>query len=219
MERTQTIYDGLNEGVLSFVPSTAVRILDVGCGTGVFGERLRRDGERFVAGITYSAQEAELASRRLSHVYCADLTDFDFGPLGKFDCVILSHILEHLYDPENLLDRLKSVLGPDSVIVVALPNVVWWKQRLQFMIGRWRYQDWGILDRTHFRFFDKRSSTELLENSGYEILRSKSEGPFPLIKPIRKLIGSGAERIDSFTSELMPGLLAAQFVYLARVKK
>jgi 2-polyprenyl-3-methyl-5-hydroxy-6-metoxy-1,4-benzoquinol methylase len=196
-----------------------VRILDVGCGTGVFGERLRRDGQRFVAGITYSAQEAELASGRLSQVYCADLNDFDFGPLGKFDCIILSHILEHLCDPQELLDRLKRALAPESVIVVALPNVVWWKQRLQFLIGRWQYQDWGILDRTHFRFFDKKSSAELLESAGYEILRCKNDGPFPLIKPVRELIGSKAESIDNFTSDLMPGLFAAQFVYLARVKK
>jgi hypothetical protein len=87
------------------------------------------------------------------------------------------------------------------------------------LIGEWRYQDWGILDRTHFRFFDKRSSAELLEDAGYEIIRLKNDGPFPLLKPIRKLIGPWAERIDSFTSELMPGLLAAQFVYLARVKR
>ena len=219
MERTQTIYDGVNRAVLSLVPPSAARILDVGCGTGVFGEQLRRQRERFVAGITYSAQEAELASKRLSQVYCADLTGFDFSSLGKFDCVILSHILEHLQSPDELLDRIKIVLGPESVVVVALPNVVWWRQRLQFVIGRWRYQDWGILDRTHFRFFDKKSSAELLEDAGYEIIQSKKDGPFPLLKPVRKLIGSWAERIDRFTSELMPGLLAAQFVYLARVKR
>jgi hypothetical protein len=160
-----------------------------------------------------------LASKRLSRVYCADLTDFDFGPLGKVDCVILSHVLEHLYFPAELLERLKSVLGSESVVVVALPNVVYWKQRMRFLIGQWRYQDWGILDRTHFRFFDKRSSAELLEEAGYEIIRRKNDGPFPLLKPIRKLIGPWAERIDGFTSELMPGLLAAQFVYLARVKR
>lgn len=219
MERTHIIYGGLNEAVLSFVPRCAVRILDVGCGSGVFGERLRQERERYVVGITYSAQEAELAAKRLSQVYCADLTDFDFGPLGKVDCVILSHVLEHLYFPAELLERLKSVLGSESVIVVALPNVVYWKQRIRFLIGQWRYQDWGVLDRTHFRFFDKRSSAELLEDAGYEIIRRKNDGPFPLLKPIRKLIGPWAERIDSVTSELMPGLLAAQFVYLARVKR
>jgi len=219
MERSHTIYDALNGPLLSFIPPSAVRILDVGCGSGTLGEHLRQGGLRHVVGITYSEVEAELASTRLSEVVCVDLTNFDFGLLGKFDCVILSHILEHMYFPNVLLERLKSVLEPESVIVVALPNVVWWKQRLHFLLGRWRYQDWGILDRTHFRFFDQRSSVELLEDAGFEILQRRYDGPFPLIKPIRSLIGPWAEKIDRVTSGLMPGLFAFQFIYLARVKR
>jgi 2-polyprenyl-3-methyl-5-hydroxy-6-metoxy-1,4-benzoquinol methylase len=219
MEKARTIYAGVNEKVLEFVPSSAVRILDVGCGSGALGQRLRQLRERHVAGITYSQQEAELASGQLSQVICADLNNYDFSALGKFDCVILSHILEHIYFPGELLERLKCVLGPESTVVVALPNVVWWRQRLQFLIGRWCYQDWGILDRTHFRFFDMQSSEELLENAGYEILRRKPDGKFPFTKPIRKLIGPFADTIDSILSRLVPGLFAFQFVYLARAKK
>jgi 2-polyprenyl-3-methyl-5-hydroxy-6-metoxy-1,4-benzoquinol methylase len=218
LEQSQTIYDGINSAVFSFVPASAVRILDVGCGTGIFGQQLLNGTRRYVAGITYSVQEAEIASKRLSQVYCADLTTFDFSTVGKFDCVILSHVLEHMYSPAELLQRLKVVLHPESVIVVALPNVVFWKQRLQFLMGRWRYRDWGILDRTHYRFFDKQSSAELLQDAGYQIIRRKNDGPFPLLRPIRKYIGSMAGRIDSLASECMPGLLAAQFVFLARVR-
>jgi len=215
---TQTIYEGVNQAVLSVVPATAFRILDVGCGTGTFGECLREQRERYIVGITYSEQEAKLASVRLNEVHCADLNHFDFSQLGKFDCVVLSHILEHLYRPGEVLERLKCVLGPQSVIVVALPNVVWWKQRLEFLLGNWRYTDWGILDRTHFRFFDQRSSAELLQSAGYEIIRQVNDGRFPLLKPIRRYIGSWAERVDQLTSTSMPGLFAIQFIYLAKMR-
>ncbi len=214
-----TIYDGVNGCVFSFVPRSAVRILDVGCGTGTMGEQLRLTRERFVAGITYSRLEAQLASGRLSQVICADLNNFDFSNLGKFDCVILSHILEHLYFPEDALERIKCALGPESVVVVALPNVVWWKQRLEFLFGRWRYRDWGILDRTHFRFFDRRSSQELLEQAGYEILRVRRDGPLPFTKPGRRLLGPLAERIERLVCAIAPGLFAFQFVYLARIRR
>jgi len=218
MEKARTVYDGVNETVLSFVPSSAARILDVGCGSGMLGERLRQSRDRYIVGITYSPTEAELASKRLSKVICAELNGFDFSSLGKFDCVILSHILEHLYFPDRCLESLKCVLHKESVVVLALPNVVWWKQRLQFLVGKWRYQDSGILDRTHFRFFDVHSSKQLLEEAGYEILRVRRDGPFPLLRrPVRKMIGPLGERIDVFMSKLAPGLFAMQFVFLARM--
>lgn len=218
MAKNKTIYEGLNACVLAFVPPSASKILDVGCGSGTLGEQLRQARERFIVGITYSDQEAQMASGRLSRVVSADLNHFDFSSLGQFDCVILSHILEHLYSPEDSLERLKSALAPQSVIVVALPNVVWWKQRLEFLFGRWRYRDWGILDRTHFRFFDRKSSRELLEGAGYEILKTKCDGLFPLIGPIRKLYPSLVGPIDSLICKLSPGLFANQFVYLARAR-
>jgi SAM-dependent methyltransferase len=214
-----TVYAGVNECVLSFVPPTAVWILDVGCGTGAFGERLRQERARTVVGITYSQEEAALAAGRLSQVICGELNTFDFVSLGEFDCVILSHILEHLYAPDDLLERLKCVLGPESVIVVALPNVVWWKQRLQFLIGRWRYEDWGILDRTHFRFFDMQSSEELLKQTGYEVLRARPDGLVPFIGPIRRLFPSLVSKLDRLLCILAPGLFAFQFVYLARLRR
>ena len=112
--------------------------------------------------------------------------------------------------------RLKRVLKPESVIVVVLPNVVWWRQRIQFLLGRWRYQDWGILDETHFRFFDRESAEQLLEDSGYKILKRRFDGPFPLINPVRGLIGRWATKIDRATSTCVPGLLAFQFAFVAR---
>jgi 2-polyprenyl-3-methyl-5-hydroxy-6-metoxy-1,4-benzoquinol methylase len=195
-----------------------MRILDVGCGGGQLGEELLQNGAREVVGITYSPQEAATAALRLSEVHCANVNDFEFAKLGKFDCVILSHVLEHLYDPQETLMKLKAALTSQAVVIVALPNVLWWKQRLQFLLGRWRYQDSGVLDRTHFRFFDRHSATQLLCDSGYEIVEQLSQGPFPPLKPVRTWLGPRAIQIDQFTSAIWPGLLAMQFVFVARPK-
>jgi SAM-dependent methyltransferase len=214
-----TLYEGVNECVVSFVPVSANRILDVGCGTGTLGERLRRERERTIVGITHSPEEAKQAAGRLSRVICADLNTLDFGSLGNFDCIIFSHVLEHLYAPDDVLDRIRPILDPGSVIVVALPNVLWWKQRLQFLLGRWRYQDWGTLDRTHFRFFDLPSATALLDNAGYEILRRDLNGPFPGTYRMRKHLGRAGEALNRLACRVAPGLFAFQFVYLAKVKR
>jgi SAM-dependent methyltransferase len=214
-----TLYQAVNGRVLSLVPRSALRILDVGCGTGTLGERLRREQEASVVGITYSQQEAELASHQLSKVICADLNGFDFSSLGKFDCVIMSHVIEHLYSPEETLERVKHALEPDGVIIVAVPNVLFWRQRLEFLLGKWRYQDGGILDRTHFRFFDYVSSRETLEGAGFTILETVPDGIFPQTRPIRQLLGPLAARVDRFMCRHLPGMFAFQFVYLACISK
>jgi 2-polyprenyl-3-methyl-5-hydroxy-6-metoxy-1,4-benzoquinol methylase len=209
------VYESINPMVFSAVPLSAARILDVGCGAGHLGEQLRQYGVREVVGITYSAREAELAAQRLTATYCADLNSYDFSTIGKFDCVILSHVLEHLYDPGAALSRLKVALKPESVVVVALPNVLFWRQRLEFVMGRWRYQDGGVMDRTHFRFFDYQSAAQLLRDSGYQITKQLTDGHVPL-KPIRKLLGPVADGIDRFAGARAPGLFASQFVFVAR---
>jgi SAM-dependent methyltransferase len=153
-------------------------------------------------------------------VICGELNAFDFSGLGTFDCVVMSHVLEHLYAPEDLLERIKPILQPESTIVVALPNVVWWKQRFEFLVGKWRYRDFGILDRTHFRFFDLHSSREMLEQAGYEIIRARADGPFPLIRPwARRSLGHVADQVDRLFCKLSPGLFAFQFSYLAKIRK
>jgi 2-polyprenyl-3-methyl-5-hydroxy-6-metoxy-1,4-benzoquinol methylase len=209
----------VNGRVLSSIPASASRILDVGCGAGDLGECLLAQRKCQVVGITFSQREADIALSRLSEVHCADLNSFDFSHLGKYDCVVLSHVLEHLYDPQGVLLRLKTALTPESTVVVALPNIVWWRQRLEFLAGRWRYRDFGILDRTHFRFFDHKSSAQLLTDTGFEILERTVDGPFPPLKPFRRMLGSFAPRIDRFTCELFPGLLAFQFVFVARLSR
>jgi len=218
LETHSTTYDAINPAVYSLVPLSVARVLDIGCGSGTLGEKLRLRRECRVVGITYSQREAELASGRLSQVICADLNHFDFSSLGQFDCVIMSHILEHLYSPESFLERLKCVLHPESRIVVALPNVLFWRQRWEFLRGRWRYQDGGIMDRTHFRFFDCQSSDALLEGAGYEILTAQRDGAFPLTNAIRRIIGPFAKRVDTFMCTQVPGLFAFQFVYMAKMR-
>ena len=218
MDESKTIYEAVNGPVLAAVPLSARRILDIGCGTGALGERLLDRQPCEVVGITYSEQEAKIASRRLAKVVCADLNNVDFSSLDNFDCAILSHILEHLYRPDEVLERLKRALHPQSVIVVALPNVLFWKQRREFLMGRWRYEDGGIMDRTHFRFFDYWSAGKLLGEAGYEIVATTKDGAFPLTRAGRKLMGPAALSIDRFACNRWPGLFACQFVYLAKLR-
>src|SRR5205823_9801714 len=100
------------------------------------GRELKEITDREVVGVTYSKEEAALAARNLDRVIVCDLNDFDSENLGEFDCIVCSHVLEHLYQPEQLLIHLRPRLSFGGRLIVALPNILFWKQRIQFLRGQ-----------------------------------------------------------------------------------
>jgi SAM-dependent methyltransferase len=207
-------YGALNTELLYRVPQSAKRILDLGCGTGALGRKLKEQMDREVIGLTYSENEAVLARQALDRVIVCDLNDYDPINLGEFDCIICSHILEHLNEPGKLLRSLRSHLRTEGRLLVALPNTLFWKQRVKFLRGQFRYTAGGLMDSTHFRFFDWNTARELVERAGYKIIERTADGKVP--QPfLRGLMPRFATRIDQMACSLMPGFFGWQFVIVA----
>jgi len=110
-EVAKLIYGGINVPILSAIPIAARRILDVGCGDGSLGVAIKGRQPAEVIGLTYSEGEAERATGRLDRVLVGDLNSFDPTGLGTFDCVVCSHVLEHLYWPDNFLACARTLFG------------------------------------------------------------------------------------------------------------
>jgi SAM-dependent methyltransferase len=207
------VYRSVNKRVLESVPSSVRNVLDIGCGAGDLGEALKMKIHCKVTGLTFSEDEADLASSRLDRVEVVDLNCLSISNLEQYDCIICSHVLEHLYDPESLLRvLLEHCLTPDGFLVVALPNVLYWKQRLQFLLGRFRYTSGGIMDSTHYRFYDWNTSSQLVCNAGYQILSRKSDGIFPL----SRLLGPLRQFVDGAALSTFPGFFGTQFIIIAK---
>lgn len=209
------LYEAVNQSVLSRVPDTAKRILDIGCGSGALGREIKRKLRCEIIGVTFSDIEAVSAEQWLDMIIVCDLNQFEPRELGLFDSIICSHILEHLYSPAELLTRLRNSLTTDGVLIVALPNALFWKQRLQFLRGRFRYTEGGIMDHTHYRFFDYSTSLELVRDAEFEIIARDVEAYFPL-PFLRSRLKSLARRLDRLASKLIPGLFGVQFIIVAR---
>lgn len=210
------IYEAVNEFVYSMVPAGTHSVLDLGCGSGALGARLLNSNRcREVVGVTNSEEEAEQCKQNLTRVIVKDLNGDALESLGQYDCIIASHVLEHLYRPEVIMDNLTQCLRPGGVMIVALPNVLVFRQRMKFLFGRFEYTDGGIMDSTHYRFFDYSSAKSLMSSSSLVLDIFVVEGHFPT-PVIRKLIPAISNLLDRLMVSTWPGLFGWQFVGVLR---
>jgi hypothetical protein len=106
-------------------------------------------------------------------------------------------------------------MDTDSLLIVALPNALHWKQRFEFLSGRFRYTDGGPMDRSHLRFFDWESAYLLLQDTGLQVEYRSAEGYVPL-PMLRRSLGCIASWLDGCGTKVLPGLFAIQFLFIAR---
>jgi trans-aconitate methyltransferase len=151
-------------------------VLDVGCGGGATGALLQEMfTDAVVAGIESNEAAATAASTRLDRVFQANVEEFDFEANGfakaSIDVALFPDVLEHLYDPWHLLERMKPLLSNDAQVIASIPNVRNLSLIGELARGNWDYVEEGLLDVTHIRFFTRKSVDELFQQTGYRIHR------------------------------------------------
>ncbi|RJQ13373.1 MAG: glycosyltransferase [Nitrospiraceae bacterium] len=168
--KTDEYYRQERREVEALIPEDAVKILDVGCGEGILGRILLEKGVREVTGIEVNPAACAVARKNLTGVICGDIEEMelDFDE-GYFDCIILADILEHLKDPLSGLKKLRRHLSASGTVVASIPNVRYWGIINMLTEGHWKYQDHGILDKTHLRFFTRKEIQTLFEGAGFKI--------------------------------------------------
>jgi len=165
-------YDHPRPEVVALVPDAARHVVDVGCASGALGNALKTARPHVqVRGIEPVAEVAELAGQRLDDVLVGHAED----PMPEHwpapDCVIFADVLEHLVDPWMVLRSWKERLASGGTVVASIPNVAHHSVVRGLVRGRFDYVDAGILDRTHLRFFTRKTVFELFERAGLTPLR------------------------------------------------
>ena len=148
------------------------KILDVGCGTGYLGREIKKLGENKVIGIDISAKAIEEAKKVLDEVFILNIEKDELPfTVSTFDIVILTDVLEHLYNPEAVLLKLRKYLKKNGFLIITVPNFSFIRTRFKVLFGNFEYQDKGLLERGHIRFFTKKTLLKLLEKTEFKILK------------------------------------------------
>jgi SAM-dependent methyltransferase len=162
-------YAGCNEALLRAVPSSALRILEVGCAEGKLGAALKQqDPRRQLFGIEREAAVATLATGRLDRVFTLDV-ECDDPPLKpqSLDCILYGDVLEHLVGPGEVLRRHRRLLKPGGIVLCSVPNVQHHSLLAALLRGDWQYTTAGLLDSTHLRFFSYSTFFKMLLDAGF----------------------------------------------------
>jgi 2-polyprenyl-3-methyl-5-hydroxy-6-metoxy-1,4-benzoquinol methylase len=161
------------------------RALDVGAADGFLAELLTRQGWQ-VTALERDPEQAAKARGRCHELIVADLDQASPRLDGDFDAIVYGDVLEHLGDPLPVLVGLDRHLAPGGQVIVSVPNVAHLWVRLSLLLGRWDYADRGILDRTHLRFFTRRTLLRFLADAGLEVEELLATPvPLPLVVPPR----------------------------------
>ena len=234
------IYENINIPLWNAIKGVRdKRVLDIGCGTGALGELVRSNGNH-VEGVTWSDEEARIASERLDRVHVLDLnrmTGGDGSLHGSFDILVFGDVLEHLLAPRDTLGSLLSLLSANGTVYVSLPNVACFHVRFGLLLGRFNMSpDGGILDETHLHFYTLATAKQMLSESGLAVqhihyMPAMSVWAYQFLKKPDKCapVPQKDSRLFQFYTRFVfpaerlvatcwPGMLANQFVFTCRRK-
>lgn len=156
--------------LLGLLSGRDLRVLELGCASGAAGAELKARGTaKVVHGVELRPDVAAEAERRIDRVWRADLETLEPGDLDPpYDAVVAADVLEHLRDPWSVLRRLSTALVGGAQLVASIPNVRYLPVVADLAVrGRFDYRPEGVLDRTHLRFFTRRSVHDLLGHAGF----------------------------------------------------
>jgi SAM-dependent methyltransferase len=200
-------YDFDRAELLQFLPESSHVLLDIGCGSGAFGRLLRsRRPEMELWAVEPDLASANAARAGFDHVVVGEFPD-DRLPHGKFDVIVCADVLEHMARPERALRAALNAVTADGLMVASIPNVRHWRTVVWPLLrhGTWTYSDFGILDRTHLRFFTRRSACDFFASNGW------------LVESVTGINMIRRERLVSrLTARILDEFLVPQHVIVAR---
>lgn len=171
--------DSARSELIALVSGHPTRALEIGCHKGATGAALKRKFYPLhYVGIEVNARAADVARTRLDEVIVGDILSMSIESHASlrvpFDLIVLSDVLEHLYDPWATLRRLRRLLAPKGRIYVSLPNVRNFALINRLAMGHWTYEPQGLLDITHIRFFTRAEAVRMFAETGFRVLAEES---------------------------------------------
>ncbi|TDG07894.1 class I SAM-dependent methyltransferase [Paraburkholderia guartelaensis] len=193
-----------NPDLLNLMPQGARRVLEVGCSSGA----LAREYKKTNPGVHYTGIEIVPAYAEMAREHCDRVVDVDVERVTveqirsdlNADCWVFGDVLEHLHDPWALLKKIRGTMDRGGSVVACIPNAQHWSVQARLSFGDFRYQDSGLFDRTHIRWFTRVTMLEMFRDAGFVVDAGKArifhepqrEAFLPVIRAMASAAGADA---------------------------
>jgi 2-polyprenyl-3-methyl-5-hydroxy-6-metoxy-1,4-benzoquinol methylase len=148
------------------------KVLEVACHSGYVSAHLQQNNCK-VTGVEIYEPALKKAQPYLFKSVLGDIEKEEtWNKISdeKFDAILFMHILEHLIDPETILVKAKLLLNEKGIVIICLPNINNWVNRWDIFKGNFNYTSDGVMDKTHFKFYNFFTAKKMIEAAGYNVL-------------------------------------------------
>ena len=168
------IHDGFNHDLLRHIPKDLTNIIEVGSSSGALAREYKKVNPKcHYIGIEIDADFATLSRRYCDEVIVGNIETMEdslLRPLFPTNAFVFGDVLEHLYDPWALLKKIRLFNQAPIQIFACIPNAQHWSLQVSLNLGLFVYQDAGLFDRTHIRWFTRKTIVDMFNSCGYNIV-------------------------------------------------
>lgn len=165
--------DLFNQTIFDILPNDTKKILEIGTGSGAMANAYKQiNSDVNYVGVEIDPEYQALSERYCDTVYLENFespSDALLHEVDDADFIIFSDVLEHMYNPWKVLKNLSERIPEHCRILASIPNIQHWSIQMRLLNGDFEYADSGLLDRTHVRFFTRKTMVQLFTNNGFSI--------------------------------------------------
>lgn len=212
-------HDSVNYDLLNLIPENARCIVEVGCMRGQMAKvYLQNHPTAQYIGIDIDPDYAKVAANFCTKSFAENIesiSDEMFSSLFPSDCWVFGDCLEHLRDPWLLLEKIRNKIDSDGCLLACMPNAQHWSVQWRFLSGNFRYEESGLMDKTHLRWLTRITMLEMFQNTGWKTVHALSRIPTAISMQDKVLQGiRNSAQIQGFDPEAaVQDALPIQYVF------
>ncbi|OME35285.1 methyltransferase domain-containing protein [Paenibacillus sp. FSL E2-0274] len=196
------------------------RVLEFGCASGYMTKILKEKKNCVIDCVEINEADAKIAEEYCTKMLVGDVELIDFAILqtwGTYDYIIFADVLEHLKNPELVLEKCKILLKENGEILSSIPNVAHASIVLNLLDGKFQYQKIGLLDNTHLKLYTKKNIFDLFEECGYLVQIVGRTEIYPQFSEFATDISSYPKEIVDYIYKYNPEAITYQFIVRSKV--